>query len=91
MGPFASECRLSRFDHMREAWILVRILVHFSFNSSDYGPTTLGSMPEMLLKRIIAIFPSVQALSAKKADAVIRIFGVRFEIESGFRQLRRSC
>jgi hypothetical protein len=41
-------------------------------------------MLEMLLERIIAGFPSIEALPAEEANTVVGVFGVRFEVESGF-------
>lgn len=76
---------------MRQAWVFLRILVHLGFNGRNNGPATLRSVFEMLLERIIASFPSIKSLSAKKADTVIGVFGIRFEVESGFCQLETIC
>lgn len=88
--PPAGESRLPRFNHGWLAGVLLRIVANLSFDSGNYGPTAVAGVRQMLLERVVACLPAVQALLAQEACDIVGILWAWVEEETSVGELARS-
>lgn len=90
VGPSSSKGRLPRFNHRGQVRILLDVVVQLGLDGGNNGPAAVPGVHKVLVERVIASFPAVQAFLAQKAHDIVGVLWGRAEEETGFGELEKS-
>ena len=91
VGPPSAKGRLPRLDHAGIERMDLSVVAQVGLDGRHDCPAALGSVLDVLLQRVVALFPTIEGLAAEKAHDIVGVAGVRLEEESGFGKLFGTC
>jgi hypothetical protein len=68
----------------------VHVSLHLRFDCSDYSPTTIRRMLEVLLRGVVALLPAVHILLAEETHHIVWVIRVGLKEEASMCELKRD-